>query len=459
MARILFCPWPLSGQSLAMVALAKRLRRAGHTVLVTGIPDVAAFAEPEGLPFAPVMRNELPRGWVLGERERLGAVSGPRRWARHLSAVRGAAALLHDVAAGGASDLEPVLASLEPDLAIVSSSSVFPTFFALAAHRLGVPSAYLTTIPWHRESDSIPPPVSPLIPDGTDASRERIREAWSSFFARKRLRRRLTSLVTAIDVETAVRRYAARCGFPGEELEMRSFLSPLMRIPELLAFPRELELDGAPRDPAREVGALVDPERAEAAVRPAADSSRPLVYCTLGTLPYLTPRAIGRFVRNVVETFSRRTDCDLVVNLAGQASPAWFAAPPRHVVVASSAPQLELLRRATLVISHAGCNTIKESLFFGVPVIAFPLGFDHEGVAARVTAAGVGMRGDIGDCAPRRLAPLVDRGLGDDRLRGKAKELGAAIRKSDDDSRSIAAVESLLRKESALAHVRHRRVS
>jgi UDP:flavonoid glycosyltransferase YjiC (YdhE family) len=282
--------------------------------------------------------------------------------------------------------------------------------------------------------------------------------AWASLFAKMRFHRRLAALVASIDVETAVRRYAARCGFPDEGIETRSFLGPLMRIPELAAFPRELEFDGAVRDTAHDVGALVDLERSHPSVRPWPESSRPLVYCTLGTLPYLSSRAVIRFVRNVVETFSRRHDCNLFVNLAGQADTTAFAPPPRHVVLAERGPQLALVRQASLVISHAGVNTVKESLFFGVPVIAFPLGFDHEGVAARITAHGTGLRGDVRHCAPRHLAPLVERGLGDDAIRQNAKAIGLAMRSSDDHSRSIEAVESLLGKDSS-HHVRHRRLS
>jgi hypothetical protein len=54
--------------------------------------------------------------------------------------------------------------------------------------------------------------------------------------------------------------------------------------------------------------------------------------------------------------------------------------------------------------------------------------------------------------------PLSGQSLGDDAIRVNAKAIGAAMRSSDDHSRSIEAVESLLGKDSS-RHVRHRRVS
>jgi zeaxanthin glucosyltransferase len=57
----------------------------------------------------------------------------------------------------------------------------------------------------------------------------------------------------------------------------------------------------------------------------------------------------------------------------------------------SYAPQLQLLKRAVAVITHAGLNTVLESLAEGVPLVAVPLGNDQPGVAARVAAHGAGI--------------------------------------------------------------------
>ncbi len=60
-------------------------------------------------------------------------------------------------------------------------------------------------------------------------------------------------------------------------------------------------------------------------------------------------------------------------------------------IVVSYAPQLQLLKRAAAVITHAGLNTVLESLAEGVPLVAVPQGNDQPGVAARVAAQGAGI--------------------------------------------------------------------
>ncbi len=60
-------------------------------------------------------------------------------------------------------------------------------------------------------------------------------------------------------------------------------------------------------------------------------------------------------------------------------------------VVVRYAPQLELVKRAAAVITHAGLNTVLEALSEGVPLVALPQGNDQPGVAARVAASGAGV--------------------------------------------------------------------
>src|SRR5215212_1527276 len=59
-------------------------------------------------------------------------------------------------------------------------------------------------------------------------------------------------------------------------------------------------------------------------------------------------------------------------------------------IVVEFAPQLELLKRAALCITHAGLNTALEALTNGVPVVAIPITNDQPGVAARVRWTGSG---------------------------------------------------------------------
>ena len=69
--------------------------------------------------------------------------------------------------------------------------------------------------------------------------------------------------------------------------------------------------------------------------------------------------------------------------------------PGDHVVV-DFAPQLKLLDRAALLITHAGVNTVLEALSRGVPMVALPRTDDQPGMGSRIVHSGTGLRGPSG---------------------------------------------------------------
>jgi MGT family glycosyltransferase len=82
---------------------------------------------------------------------------------------------------------------------------------------------------------------------------------------------------------------------------------------------------------------------------------------------------------------------------------------PSNTIVVNSAPQIELLKRAALCITHAGLNTALESLAQGVPMVAIPIGYDQPGVASRIAHHGVGEFVEVEDLTVKRLSELIQR--------------------------------------------------
>ena len=98
-----------------------------------------------------------------------------------------------------------------------------------------------------------------------------------------------------------------------------------------------------------------------------------------------------------------------MLSVGANINPDLLGAIPSNAVVVSAAPQIELLKRATLCITHAGLNTTLESLAQGVPMVAIPIGYDQPGVAARIAYHGVGEFVEVGDLTVDRLLELIQR--------------------------------------------------
>jgi len=111
---------------------------------------------------------------------------------------------------------------------------------------------------------------------------------------------------------------------------------------------------------------------------------RPLAYASLGTT-----RKSGTAIFHRIAEACSRLDLQLVISLGGRRDPAMFSDLPGKPLVVGNAPQLELLKRAQIVISHAGPNTVLETLMQGKPLLALPMTLDQPAVAARLAALGV----------------------------------------------------------------------
>lgn len=147
----------------------------------------------------------------------------------------------------------------------------------------------------------------------------------------------------------------------------------------------------------------------------------PLVYASLGTLHN---RRHDIFDRIVEATAGLGVQ---VVMSFGRAEAPIAADLPPHILAVPFAPQLDLVKRANLVITHAGLNTVLESLAAGVPVVALPVSNDQPGVAERVRYHGVGLSVGTGWLAIGGLRKAVRTVLGDASFRERTIKMAAAI--------------------------------
>jgi UDP:flavonoid glycosyltransferase YjiC (YdhE family) len=115
-----------------------------------------------------------------------------------------------------------------------------------------------------------------------------------------------------------------------------------------------------------------------------------------------------------------------------------------HTIVVSVAPHLMLLRRASLVVTHAGLNTVLESLLYGLPMLMMPIYADQPAVAARVAWAGAGLVIPAKAASPARVRSALIH-LRDERAyREKAQALASSIRIAGGLRRAADLVEAAL---------------
>lgn len=169
----------------------------------------------------------------------------------------------------------------------------------------------------------------------------------------------------------------------------------------------------------------------------------PLVYVSLGTS---RNRLIGLF-RLIAEACAT-LEVQLVISLGGGLEPEEIGELPGNPIVVKYAPQLDLLKRASLCINHAGINTVLESLNNAVPLVAIPLADDQLGTAARIAWAGVGESLLLSGLTAPRLRNTIQRVLSHKSYKQNAVRLQAAIQHSGGVKYAADIIEEVIQKES-----------
>ncbi|MEW4455309.1 glycosyltransferase [Bremerella sp. JC817] len=152
---------------------------------------------------------------------------------------------------------------------------------------------------------------------------------------------------------------------------------------------------------------------------------RPLIYASMGTLQNAVPHVF----RAIIDAVK-----DLPVQLVLSKGGGEVDVPgniPANILLVEKAPQLRLLEKASLVITHAGMNTTLECLAYGVPMLCLPVTNDQPGVAKRVEYHGSGRVIPVQKVTTKRLRAELDRLQNDPKFQQKADQFQADIASRD----------------------------
>jgi MGT family glycosyltransferase len=170
----------------------------------------------------------------------------------------------------------------------------------------------------------------------------------------------------------------------------------------------------------------------------------PLVYACFGTSFNRRPKQFTSVIEAVAEE-----PVEVVVSMgAGTIAAETLGALPGNVTVKEFVDAREVLSRASVHITHGGCNSVHESLLAGVPMLCIPQGYDQFPLTSRIAALGAG-RVVLEDADAIRAG--VHWLLDDEAPTRRARELGSHLAGYDGERRVADVFEAVL--ESAAIEV------
>jgi len=421
MARIAILTLEAAGHLIPTGCVGLELQRRGHEVTVVGTLKAKPLTEQLGLRFQPLTQQATASDNRLSPRERLSELLrhgafGPVQ----IRLIQRAAATFRY-----APDL---LRELRAEAVIVDQN---PLSGATIAEHLRLPYVTVFSALMGHEELLVPPPFVAWPYETSRWAR------WRNRFGYAELHLFHRSLLRFVNTQRAV------WGLPPHKLKSDHYspfaqISPL--IPEL-DFPRQTLPDVC-----HYVGSL-------GANRPEQHGDfpwhqlddRPLVFASLGTM---SARKNANLLR-VIAAACRDLDAQLVIALGKWTETAGNARSVLGTMAESSiavdfAPQMALLKRAAVLITHAGQNTVMEAISQGVPMVALPRNADQPALAARIEYAGVGLSDSFDLKNPAILRAKVERVLRDDSFRRRAHELRESNARAGGAARAADIIERVL---------------
>src|SRR6476620_3786858 len=281
---------------------------------------------------------------------------------------------------------------------------------ALGAMRLGMPYAPISTGVDHDHYGYTPLCLCDWPHETTPAALARNREG----------------VVKAIDllesVNGGVKAHAENIGLRIDWNDLDSTVSPLALITQV---PRAFDFESSHwLSQFHHAGPFFDSKGREKVDFPWERlTGEPLIYASMGTI---LNGQVDVF-RTIVAAVAKNKNLQLVLSIGDQIDPKRIGPVPHNAIVVKQAPQLELLKRTTVCITHAGLNTVLESLAQGVPQLAIPITYDQPGVAARIAHKKTGVVTSLDKLTADHLASLLNEVLTNPTYRENARQLQKAI--------------------------------
>ena len=389
---------PVPGHIHPFCALGRELIERGHRVTVFHAGDIELKIRDEGLEFTAIGAASFPLG-SLGRS--LDGIAGRKGFAA-LRFTIGEVARTTEMMLR---DAPPAIRATGVDMLLVDQTE--PAGGTIAEF-LGIPFVTVcNALALNRESD-VPPPFSPWA----------YHPAWWARL-RNQIGYAISDRVTA-PIWKVVADYRKLWKLKAHRSPDDSFstVAQISQQPALFDFPRRsLPAQFHYTGPLRKRSPIGIPFPWEKL------DGRPLVYASLGTLQNRRFDVFHSFAAACADL-----DAQLVITHGGGLKAAEVSGLPGNPVIVPYAPQLELLARASLTLTHAGLNTVLDSLIHGVPMVAVPITFEQPAIAARLRHAGAGEVVSLSDLKTRGLRHTVRRVLMENSYRLSAKRIAESIR-------------------------------
>ncbi|MCP5048798.1 MAG: glycosyltransferase family 1 protein [bacterium] len=406
MATIAFFPDLEEGHLFPTFGLARSLADRGHDVHYIGIIQNREAVLKFGFSYHVIFNEEFPEDFMEEFKARFDEEAGENQEGiDHISLM-----------IADSIPLDNIIAEIQPDILITTAFIQLETL--ILHYRFYIPQVVLNPM--------VRKPVVPLIRSCIDRYLQlpgKVSLEVMNFFNQRK---------------------------KGEFKSITDMVAPLGEIPELILCPKEMVLPQWEYDSNVH---FIEPSIRKEALLPGPSTlsldipeGRQVIFASMGSQAFRFKAPSKHFYATVLEVMRANLDKDwhvlLVINAEFQVEE--FGEIPGNVTVLDWAPQIEILNISSLVITHGGLGTVKESIFFGVPMIVLPLGRDQFDNAKHVQHHQLGIEMDLENLKADELEANIDHLLTSSDIRDSVGKMKALFREKEEAQIGAKFIEGLI---------------
>lgn len=397
------------GHVYPLFSIARNLQDAGYSVCFVGIQDTLDIITQNGFECIPIFKNIFPRGYVKKLKDNGVSTDSisPEMY------------------------MQSIFDELEGFMPVTQPKVVFSSFFfsleALVIHyKYGVKQITFHT----------------LFPPLSDNSRIPLEQRSANYAVQTFME--LTGPLPGLFMEF----------FEKENLTFKSFeemSEPLKKMPQVMLCPGQLNLTTSQHS------------EKEVYLGPCINLAnnlqnnflkeilgkmghRKMIYVSMGSQTKEYPEKAESLFNTILEAMKSDyfKDFHLVLSL-GSSRENWnLVELPENADVYSWVPQLEVLQSASVAISHGGLGSIKECIYFGVPMLVIPMGRDQHDNAKRVEQHKLGYCLNLDQFSDVAITRSLNELIQNQEIKSNLLQMQQLFRKIEKQKKEVALVKNLI---------------
>jgi len=387
-----------------MCALALELQRRGHIVILFGVPDALAKVSRLNLTTVEIGTVDYPEGSVDSAYRTLGKLTGKAGLEFTIDFFKRETQMFFREA-------PQAIRQANIDVLIIDQIS---SSMATVADYLGLPFVTVCNAMLINREPAVPPYSTPWAYSATPWAR-----------LRNRFGNALVDYLTR-DLWQVIVEQRRDWNLPPYQRREDSYspLAQVCQLPEAFDFPREQLPDHF-----HYIGSFQDPSGTEPIAFDNIDfpferlNGQPLIYASLGTLQNQRPEIFECIAKSCLSL-----DVQLVISLGNPKAQSIDL--PGNPIVVPFAPHQKLIERSSVVVTHAGMNTVLTALGCGVPLVAIPITNEQPGIASRLARTKAGKMLPLSKLNELTLRAAISEVLSESSYRSQAQQLQKMIQAS-----------------------------